>query len=128
MVFNEFLIIFDIRNITQSAYSFNGTPVIKLQPIVSSILGHVFSILPCADKTLYFAIFPKHVFGIIHISPTISILCQKILAENCLQCTFFGYIRTLYPIFRVRFDNQNTLSNLRVYNTSNSSDIHYFNI
>ena len=29
-------------------------------------------------------------FGIIHISPTISILCQKILAENCLQCTFLG--------------------------------------
>ena len=47
MVFNEFLIIFDIRNITQSAYSFNGTPVIKLQPIVSSILGHVFSIVSC---------------------------------------------------------------------------------
>ena len=41
---NEFLITFDIRNITQCAYSFNGTPVIKLQPIVSSILGHVFSI------------------------------------------------------------------------------------
>ena len=26
MVFNAFLIIFDIRNITQWAYSFNGTP------------------------------------------------------------------------------------------------------
>ena len=43
MVFNEFLIIFDIGNIIQCAYSFNGTPIIKLQPIVSSILGHVFS-------------------------------------------------------------------------------------
>ena len=72
--------------------------------------------------------FQNTFFGIIHISPTISILCQKILAENCLQCTFFGYIKTLYPIFRVRFDNQNTLSNLRVYNTSNSADIHYFKI
>ena len=51
MVFNEFLIIFDIRNITQSAYSFNGTPVIKLQPIVSSILGHVFSIVSCFTGT-----------------------------------------------------------------------------
>ena len=48
MMFNAFLIFFDIRNITQIsqwAYSFNGTPVIKLQPIVSSILGHVFSIV-----------------------------------------------------------------------------------
>ena len=34
MVFNAFLIIFDIRNITQWAYSFNGTPVIKLQPMI----------------------------------------------------------------------------------------------
>ena len=46
-MFNEFLITFDIRNITQCAYSFNGTPVIKLQSIVSSILGHVFSIVSC---------------------------------------------------------------------------------
>ena len=34
--------------------------------------------------------FQNTFFGIIHISPTISILCQKILAENCLQCTFLG--------------------------------------
>ena len=72
--------------------------------------------------------FQNTFFGIIHISPTISILCQKILDKNCLQCTFFEYNKTLYPIFRVRFDNQNTLSNLRVYNASNSVDIHYFKI
>ena len=44
---NAFVIIIDIRNITQWAYSFNGTPVIKMQPIDSSILGHVFSIVSC---------------------------------------------------------------------------------
>ena len=47
---------------------------------------------------------------------------------HTLQYTFLGYIKTLDPIFHVRFDNQNTLSNLRVYNTSNSADIHYFKI
>ena len=44
---NAFVIIFDIRNITQWTYSFHGTPVIKMQPIDSSILGHVFSIVSC---------------------------------------------------------------------------------
>ena len=65
-------------------------------------------------------------FCIIHISLTFSILCQKILAENRLQSSFLGSIKTLYPIFRVGFDNQNTLSNVRVYNTSNSADNLYF--
>ena len=39
--------------VTQSAYSFNGTPVIKLQPIVISILGHVFSIVSCLHFYVY---------------------------------------------------------------------------
>ena len=65
-------------------------------------------------------------FCIIHISLTFSILCQKILAENRLQSSFLGSIKTLYPIFRVGFDNQNTLSNVRVYNTSNLADNLYF--
>ena len=65
-------------------------------------------------------------FCIIHISLTFSILCQKILAENRLQSSFLGFIKTLYPIFRVCFDNQNTLSNVRVYNTSNLADNLYF--
>ena len=65
-------------------------------------------------------------FCIIHISLTFSILCQKILAENRLQSSFLGSIKTLYPIFRVGFDNQNTLSNIRVYNTSNLADNLYF--
>ena len=65
-------------------------------------------------------------FCIIHISLTFSILCQKILAENRLQSSFLGAIKTLYPIFRVGFDNQNTLSNVRVYNTSNLADNLYF--
>ena len=38
---------------------------------------------------------------IIHISLSLSILCQKILAENHLQSSFLGSIKTLYPIFRV---------------------------
>ena len=41
VVFNGLLITFDIRNIIQ--YLFNRTPVKKLQPVVSSILGHVHS-------------------------------------------------------------------------------------
>ena len=45
MVLNGFLIIFDIRNIIQLAYLFIRTPVKKLQPIVSSILGHVYGLL-----------------------------------------------------------------------------------
>ena len=45
MVFNGLLIIFDIRSITQWAYLFISTPVKKLQPIVSSILGHIYSIV-----------------------------------------------------------------------------------
>ena len=44
MVFNGLLITFGIRNIIQWAYLFIRTPVKKLQPIVSSILGHVYSI------------------------------------------------------------------------------------
>ena len=44
MVFNRLLVTFDIRNIIQWAYLFIRTPVKKLQPIVSSILGHVYSI------------------------------------------------------------------------------------
>ena len=74
-------------------------------------------ILPCADKTLYFQNFQNEFFCIIHISLSFSILCKKIFAENCLQNSFFGSIKTLYPIFRVGFDNQNTLSNVRFYNT-----------
>ena len=84
--------------------------------------------LPCADKTLYFAKFPKHVFWYNPYLANNFYIVSKNIAENCLQCTFFGYIKTLYPIFRVRFNIQITLSNLRVYNTSNSADIHYFNI
>ena len=75
------------------------------------------TVLPCADKTLYFQNFQNEFFCIIHISLSFSILCKKILAENCLQSSFFGSIKTLYPIFRVGFDNQNTLSNVRLYNT-----------
>ena len=45
MVFNGLLITFDIRNIIQWASLFIRTPVKKLQPIVSSILGHVYSIV-----------------------------------------------------------------------------------
>ena len=41
VVFNGLLITFDIRNIIQ--YLFIRTPVKKLQPVVSSILGHVYS-------------------------------------------------------------------------------------
>ena len=44
MVFNGLLITFGIRNIIQWAYLLIRTPVKKLQPIVSSILGHVYSI------------------------------------------------------------------------------------
>ena len=47
MVFNGLLIIFDIRNIIQWAYLFIRIPVKKLQPIVSSILGHIYSIVSC---------------------------------------------------------------------------------
>ena len=93
---------------------------------MSIIIYNTSSILPCADKTLYFAKFSKCVFCIIHISLTFSTLCQKILAENRLQSSFLGSIKTLYPIFRVGFDNQNTLSNVRVYNTSNLADNFYF--
>ena len=39
----ELLITFDIRNIIQWAYLFTRTPVKKLQPIVSSILGPIYS-------------------------------------------------------------------------------------
>ena len=70
--------------------------------------------------------FQNEFFCIIHISLTFSILCQKILAENRLQSSFLGSIKTLYPIFRVGFDNQNTLSNVRVYNTYNLVDNLYF--
>ena len=63
------------------------------------------------------SIFKMSFFCISHISLSFSILCKKILAENCLQSSFFGSIKTLYPIFRVGFDNQNTLSNVRLYNT-----------
>ena len=45
MVFNGLLITFDKRNIIQWAYLFIRTPVKKLQPIVSPILGHVYSIV-----------------------------------------------------------------------------------
>ena len=47
MVFNGLLITFDTSNIVQWAYLFIRTPVKKLQPIVSSILGHVYSIVSC---------------------------------------------------------------------------------
>ena len=43
MVFNGLLITFDIRYIIQWTYLFIRTPVKKLQLIVSSILGHVYS-------------------------------------------------------------------------------------
>ena len=45
IVFNGLPIIFDIRNIIQWAYLFIRTTVKKLQPIVSSILGHLYSLL-----------------------------------------------------------------------------------
>ena len=61
--------------------------------------------------------FQNEFFCIIHISLGFSILCQKILAENRLQGSILGSIKTLYLIFRVGFDNQNTLSNITVYNT-----------
>ena len=61
--------------------------------------------------------FQNEFFSIIHISLSFSILCQKILDENHWQSSFMGSIKTLYPIFRVGFDNQNTLSSARVYNT-----------
>ena len=72
--------------------------------------------------------FQNYFFCIIHISLSFSILCQKILAENHWQSSFLGSIKTLYPIFRVGFDNQNTLSSARVYNTYNLADNLYFYI
>ena len=55
-------------------------------------------LLPCADKTLYFAKFPKCVttnLFYLEVSKDMKIVCKAV-------------IKTLYPIFRVGFDNQNT--------------------
>ena len=71
------------------------------------------------QNTLFRKIFKNAFFCITNISLSFSILGQKILAGNCLQNTIFEQIKTLYPIFCVGFSNQNTLSNVRVYNTSN---------
>ena len=70
--------------------------------------------------------FQYEIFCIIHVSLSFSILCQKILAKNHWQSSFLGSIKTLYLIFRVGFDNQNTLSNARVYNTYNLAANLYF--